>query len=237
MKRALTTLGILMGCVLATDASAQVTAPPDDQKYFRVPYKYVVYLDFSGALPVEPGEFNDYWNSAFQFGAGGGMSMFPWLELDGNFTYASWDNNSTASKVKIGYAGVPEVEGGLITTMTFTGSARFIAGPSMRTNPYAEVGVGYYKTKAEDITIEDAFGNTVLDNSMEPTSGMVISLAAGVQYTLNESWGAYAKYTYVTCFSDQFAPGDLLLPVGGGEPVDGTNQVFSNIGVGIMLRI
>jgi outer membrane autotransporter protein len=158
--------------------------------------------------------------------------MFPWLEINGNFTYASWDNNSTASKVKIGYAGVPEVEGGLITTTMLTGSARFIAGPSLRTNPYAEVGVGYYSTKADDLTIEG-----VLDNSMEPTSGMVVTLAAGVQYTLNESWGAYAKYTYVTCLSDQFAPGDLLLPVGGGEPVDGTNQVISTIGVGIMLRI
>ena len=237
MKRALTTLGILMGCFLATDASAQVTAPPDDQKYFRVPYKYLIYLDFSGALPLAPGEFNDYWNSAFQFGIGGGMSIFPWLEVNGNYAYASWDNNSTLSKVKIGYTGVPEVEGGLITTMTFTGSARFIAAPSMRTNGFAEVGVGYYNTKAEDITIEDAFGNVILDNSMEPSSGMVISLAAGVQYTLNESWGAYAKYTYITCFSDTFAPGDLLLPVGLQEPVDGTNQVYSTIGVGIMLRI
>jgi Outer membrane protein beta-barrel domain len=237
MKRALTTLGILMGCVLAIDASAQVTAPPDDQKYFRVPYKYLIYVDFSGALPLAPGEFNDYWNSAFQFGVGGGMSIFTWLEVNGNFGYASWDNNSTLSKVKIGYTGVPEVEGGLLTTMSFTGSARFIAAPSLRTNPYAEVGVGYYKTTAEDITIEDAFDAVVLDNSMEPTSGMVVSLAAGVQYTLNESWGAYAKYTYVTCFSDTFAPGDLLLPVGGGEPVDGTNQVYSTIGVGIMLRI
>jgi len=232
MKRALTTLGIFMGCVLATDAYAQVMAPSDDQKYFRVPYKFQIYLDFSGALPVEPGEFNDYWNSSFQFGAGGGMSIFPWLEVNGNFTYVSWDNNSTLSKVKIGYAGVPEVEGGLITTKTFTGSARFIAGPSMRTNPFAEVGVGYFTTEAEDLTIEG-----VLNNSMEPTSGLMVTLGVGVQYTLSESWGAYAKYAYIMGLSGGFAPGDLLLPAGGGEPVAGSDQLYSNIGVGIMLRI
>jgi hypothetical protein len=64
----------------------------------------------------------------------------------------------------------------------------------------------------------------------------MITPAVGIQSTLNESWGAYAKYTYVVCFSDTFAPSDLLQPVGGGEPADGSNEVYSTIGVGIMLR-
>lgn len=231
MKRVLKALGILVGCVMAGNAYAQVIAVPDDQKYFRVPHKFQAYLDFSGALPLEPGVFNDYWNSAFQFGVGGGICIFPWLEVNGNFTYVSWDNNSTFSKTKIGFVGVPDVEGGLITTKTFTGSARFIAVPNARTNPFAEVGVGYYTTEGADITIEG-----VLNNSMPPASGIMVTPAIGIQYTLSDAWGAYAKYTYVVCLSDAFAPGDLLQPVGGGEPIQGSDQIYSNIGVGIMLR-
>jgi hypothetical protein len=62
-------------------------------------------------------------------------------------------------------------------------------------------------------------------------------VAHGVQYTLSESWGAYAKYTYNKGLGGEFAPGELLQPVGGGEPIEGSDQVYSNIGVGIMLRI
>ncbi len=232
MKRALTTVGLsLVACILAGTARAQVGAPPEQAKYFRVPHKYQIYFELSGALPLEPGTFNDYWNSAFQFGAGGGYTVLPWLDVKANFTYASWANNSTESKSKIGYVGVPDVEGGLITTMTFSGSARFVGVPNARTNPFAEMTVGYYTTTLEDVFIEG-----VLENSAENASGLMFAPAVGIQYALADSWSAYAKYSYVVCASSSFAPGDLLLPPGGGEPVEGSNEVYSVIGVGVMLR-
>lgn len=232
MKRAWSTIGIfLLGGVLAGVARAQVGAPPQEEKYFRIPHKYHLYVDLAGALPVNPGQFNDFWNSAFHFGAGGGVTLFPWLDINGNFTYASWANNSTDSKSKIGFVGVPDVEGGLITTMTFSGSARFVGVPSARTNPFAEFTLGYYTTSAEDLTIEG-----VLVNSTDSTHGMMIAPAVGIQYAMADSWSAYTKFAYVICTGKEFAPGELLAPVGGGEPVPGDTQVYSTIGVGIMLR-
>jgi hypothetical protein len=232
MKRVMSTIGMfIVGSVLTSAAQAQVGTPPQEEKYFRIPHKYHVYVELSGALPVEPGLFNDFWNSSFHFGTGGGITLIPWLDINGNFTYTSWPNNSTDSKSKIGFVGVPDVEGGLITTMTFSGSARFVGVPSKRTNPFAEVAVGYYTTSAEDIEIEG-----VLNNSMESVSGMMVAPSVGVQYAMADSWSAYAKVSYVLCLSDKFAPGDLLEPVGGGEPTQGTDEIYSTIGVGVMLR-
>lgn len=232
MKRALTTIGLsLVGCFLAGAVRAQVGTPADELKYFRVPHKYHIHVELAGALPVNPGLFNDYWNSAFQFGAGGGVTVLSWLDVNANFTYASWDNNSTDSKAIIGFVGVNDVEGGLITTMTFSGSARFVAVPNARTNPFAEMAVGYYMTTGENIIIEG-----VLENEMPDASGMMFAPAVGVQYALADSWGAYAKFQYVYCTSSTFAPGDLLLPPGSTDTVEGDNEIFTVIGVGIVLR-
>jgi hypothetical protein len=230
MKRALMTAGGLL-VLWAGSAVAQVGAPPQEAKYFRIPHKFQVFVELAGALPTSPGTFNDYWNSAFQFGLGGGMSVFPWLEVNGTFTYASWDNNSTQSKARIGYVGVEDVEGGLISTMTLCGAARFLAVPNSRTNPFAEMTIGYYKTSADDLTIED-----VLVNSMYSVGGMLVAPAIGIQYALADSWSTYAKYSYVFCLGGEFAPSDLLLPPGGGERSSGDNQIYQTIGVGIMLR-
>lgn len=232
MKRASAVTGVLVVIgALAGEARAQLGTPSPEEKYFRVPHKYQLFVDGSGALPSSPGEFNDYWNSSFQFGAGGGYTLFPWLDLKAVFTYASWDNNAIESKKAIGYTGLQEVEGGKITTMTISGSARFLAVPSARTNPFLEVSVGYYTTSADDLFIEG-----VLENSMEDANGLVVGPGAGIQYAMSDSWSTYVKYTYMLCVSDTFAPGDLLEPEGGGEPVDGQNEVYQTIGVGVMLR-
>ncbi len=232
MKRVLTTLTLSMAlCALAGAARAQVGSPQEEQKYFRVPHKYHIYLELGGALPSEPGVFNDYWNSSLLFAVGGGVNVLPWLDVNANYTYSSWTNNSTASKPVIGFVGVPDVEGGLITTMTFSGSARFLAVPNARTNPFAEMAIGFYQTTGENIVIEG-----VVDNSMPDASGMLLAPAIGIQYALADSWSAYAKYAYILCTGTSFAPGDLLAPEGGAPPVDGENEVFQTITVGIVLR-
>lgn len=232
MKRVLTTFSLaLVTCLLAASARAQVGAAPQEQKYFRIPHKYHIYLELGGSLPSKPGVFSSYWNSSLLFATGGGINVIPWLDVNFNYTYTSWANNPTKSKPVIGFVGVPDVEGGLITTMTFSGSARFLAVPNSRTNPFAEIAVGYYKTKGEDLFIED-----VLTNSMQDASGIMIAPSIGIQYALADSWSAYAKYSYNRCKSDVFAPGDLLAPEGGAPPVKGAAEVFQTITVGIMLR-
>jgi opacity protein-like surface antigen len=118
----------------------------------------------------------------------------------------------------------------------YWGSARFIAAPHARTNPYIEVGVGAFKSKADDLTIDDTQKDFHLRNKMEPVSGLCFVPCVGIQYAMNERWSAYSKYTYAICLNNKFAPGDLLLPQGETTKTIGGNQVISAITVGLMIK-
>jgi opacity protein-like surface antigen len=231
MKRAVLSLALIALFAAAMPASAQLAGEEREEKYLQVPHRFQIYLDAGIAMPADPGLFNDFWNTAFQFGIGGGMVIFPWLEVNGNFNNFSFSNNDIASKEKVGYQGVKDIQGGSIHTKMYWGSARFIAVPHARTNPYIEIGVGGFKTKADDLFIED-----VLQNKMENVSGMCFVPTAGIQYSLNERWNAYAKYTYAMNLNTAFAPGDLLLPVGSTTKTVGGNQIISSITVGMMIK-
>jgi len=234
MKRALLFIGLVAVLANAVPARAQFGVEVQEEKYMQIPHRFQVVVDGASGLPTEPGVFNDYWNTGFQFGIGFGMAVFPWLEVNGNYTTVSFSNNAIESKGKVGYVGVQALEGGAVHTKTYWGSARFIAVPKARTNPYIEVGLGYFSTNADDLVIE---GVLVPPNSMEPVNGMCFLPAVGIQYAMNERWTTYAKYTYQVNLNSDFAPGDLLMPAGSTTPTIGGNQVISSIGVGVMLKI
>jgi opacity protein-like surface antigen len=217
--------------VNATPAFAQIGAVEREAKYLRVPHRFQIFVEGGIAMPTEPGLFNDYWNTAFQLSIGGGMVIFPWFEVNFNYATQSFSNNDIASKEKLQYQGVEDVEGGSVHTKMYYGSARFIAVPKARTNPFIELGVGAFKTKADDLTVEG-----VLSNSMEPVNGMCFVPSFGVQYAMNERWSAYTKYTYAINFNKDFAPGDLLLPVNATEPTVGDDQRISSINVGLIAK-
>jgi hypothetical protein len=86
---------------------------------------------------------------------GGGMVIFPWLEVNGTYNKLSFSNNDIASKEKVEYEGVADIKGASVHTTMFWGSARFVAVPHARTNPYIEIGVGGFKSKGDDLTIDD----------------------------------------------------------------------------------
>jgi hypothetical protein len=237
MKRALWIAG-LIAVVAAPDlAWSQLGGEIQEEKYIRLPHRFQILVEGGMGLPAEPGLFNDYWNSAFQFGVGAGMVILPWLEINGTYTSLSFSNNALESKGKIGYTGVEAVEEGSIHTTIIYGSARFIGVPKSRTNPFVEFGLGYFSTKADDLVIEgeEETDPEVLRNTMESVSGLSVIPAVGVQYSMNERWTAYTRYTYIMNLNEDFAPGDLLLPVGATEPTKGGNQVISSIAVGIMM--
>jgi opacity protein-like surface antigen len=231
MKRAVW-LVVLLACVVnAAPTMAQIGVEEREEKYLQVPHRFHIFVDGAIAMPTDPGLFNDFWNTAFMFGIGGGMSIFPWLEVNGNYNSMSFSNNSIASKEKLEYLGVEAVEEGTIHTTMYYGSARFIGVPKARTNPYIEVGIGGFKTKADDLKIEG-----IVQNKMETVSGMCFVPAVGIQYAMNERWGAYTKYTYAINFNKDFAPGDLLLPAGETTKTVGDDQVISSFTVGIMAK-
>jgi hypothetical protein len=235
MKRAVLFLSLIALCAGVAPASAQLPGEEREEKYLQVPHRFHMFLDGGVGMATDPGLFNDFWNSSFQFGIGAGMVIFPWLEVNGTFNSLSFNNNDIASKEKVGYLGVEDLVGGTIYTKMYWGSARFIAVPHARTNPYIEIGVGGFKTKADDITIDDAPVYT-LRNSMKPVSGMCFVPAVGLQYAMNERWTAYTKYTYAVNLNQDFAPGDLILPAGSTTKTEGGNQVISSITVGVMIK-
>lgn len=231
MKRAVLSLGLIALLASVVPASAQLGGEEREEKYLQVPHRWQLFMDGGIGMATDPGLFNDYWNTSFLFGIGGGIVIFPWLEVNGTYNSASFNNNAIASMEKVGYTGTKPIEGGKISTTMYWGSARFIAVPHARTNPYIEIGVGGFKSKADDLFIEG-----VLHNTMATVSGMCFVPALGIQYAMNERWNAYTKYTYAVNLNSDFAPGDLLLPAGATEKTEGGNQVISSINVGIMMK-
>jgi hypothetical protein len=229
MKRVFTVAALLIqaGALAASAAHAQTEEP----KYLRLPHRFQIFMEGGGSLPTRPDIWNDQWNAGFSFGIGAGMSIFPWLEVNGGLSAMSFSLNTLGAKTLLQYQGIEEVEGGTVSTRVFYGSARFIAVPKSRTNTYVETAFGYYKTSAEDVVIEG-----VLRNSMEETSGLSFAPTVGIQYALGDYWTAYTRYTYMVNVSDTFAPGELLQPAGGGRPVVAGDQVIQTISVGIMVR-
>ena len=231
MKRAVLSLGLIALLASVVPASAQLGGEEREEKYLQVPHRWQLFMDGGIGMPTDPGLFNDFWNTSFQFGIGGGIVIFPWLEVNGTYNSLSFNNNDIASMEKVGYTGTKPIKGGKIYTTMYWGSARFIAVPHARTNPYIEIGVGGFKTKADDLYIEG-----VVRNSMDNVSGMCFVPALGIQYAMNERWTAYTKYTYAVNLNKDFAPGNLLLPAGETEKTKGGNQVISSIAVGIMIK-
>lgn len=229
MKRAFVMAALTLSAAVFTGAPrAQTTEEP---QYLRLPHRFQIFFEGGGALPTKPSIWNDRWNSAFAFGMGAGVSIFPWLEVNGGFNTMSFSLNTLQAKAVLGYQGIKEVEGGTVSTTQFYGSARFIAAPRKRTNAFAEAMVGYFKTTGDDVVIEDELVNT-----MEDVSGLSGAGAVGIQYAMADAWTAYAKYTYTVNFSDSFAPGDLLQPITGPRDEPEGNQVIQTLGVGIMVR-
>ena len=77
---------------------------------------------------------------------------------------------------------------------------------------------------------------TPQEAELTAASGLMVAPGVGLQYAMADSWSAYVKYAYVMCLGSEFAPGDLLQPPGGGEPVPGDTQIYTTLGVGVMLR-
>jgi hypothetical protein len=236
MKRAVLSLALVALIASVMPASAQLAGEVREEKYLQVPHRFQIFMDGGIGMPTGPGLFNDFWNTAFQFGIGGGMVIFPWLEVNGTYNKLSFSNNDIASKEKVEYEGVADIKGASVHTTMFWGSARFVAVPHARTNPYIEIGVGGFKSKGDDLTIDDPQKNFHQRNTMMPVSGMCFVPAVGLQYALNERWNAYTKYTYAINLNSDFAPGDLLLPAGETTKTEGGNQVISAITVGLMIK-
>jgi len=231
MKRVMFVMVLCLAALSGTAAAQTLGRQQVEEKYLRIPHRFQILVEGGTALPTDPGMFNDYWNSSFQFGIGFGVSIFPWFEVNASYGGASFAVKAIDSKTVIDYQGTGSIEGGTISTTIFAGTARFIAVPKARTNPFIELSVGTFSTKADRLFIEGEFSN-----EMEEVSGIMVAPGLGIQYAMNERWGAYARYSYTINLNEDFAPGDLLLSP-GEEPTVGGNQIITSLMIGLMYRI
>lgn len=227
--------------MMAAEVRAQRLGEEQEETYMRIPHHITIFVDAGIAVPTQPGPFRDSWNTAFPVEGGIGLAVFGWLDLNFVASYASFSVDELEAKRQIGFVGVTEITGGTIKTIRYLGTARFIAVPSHRFNPYAEVGLGYFKTSATELSITGREPNNPQEmswtNTMDPVSGLSINFGFGGQYALNESWSAYTKFIWTINQNGDFAPTNLLL--GQGEPqVSGQgSQHMATISVGLMIRL
>jgi len=225
---------VLAAVVLLGGASG--VAAQSEQTYLRTPHRAQIFVDGGIAVPANPATFKDFWNPTLPFNIGAGAAIFPWLDVNGVFSYAKFNNNNNRTKQNVGYTGIGEVSGGSLTSITIAATVRFLAVPNNRANPFLEVGLGSFNNKFEDLIIADPNSitqETILEKSAENVSGIATSVGGGLQYALNERWSSYVKYYYAVNLNKDFRPGPIV-----GEPasVEGGNQQFSVLSIGMLVR-
>lgn len=238
MKR---TIGLLfMGLVLLGVASESLA---QTDEYIRRPHRFTVWMDGGLAIPSQPAEFSDLWNTTWPFSGGVGVSVFSWLEVSGGLRYGSFGISEIPAKSAIGIVTTAAIDGGSITVLEYFGTARFIAVPSQRVNPYAEVSVGAFDISADDLNVEETssgpFVTPAFTNSMENVSGIHTAFGAGIQYALNDYWSAYTKFTWTINLNDDFTPRRLVARPDDDENTEynGDSMQYGLVSVGIMIRL
>jgi hypothetical protein len=209
-------------------------------QYFRRPHRVAVSVDGGMAIPSKPAVLNDLWNTAWPFSAGLTASVFSWLEVGGGITYGAFGISEISAKPAIGIVATSEITGGRINVLEYYGTARFIAVPNQRTNPFAEVEVGVHRITADDIEVQGSSSGTsvfpTFTNSMPDADGIHFSGGGGLRYALGDYWTAYTKFMWTVNLGNNFAPGDLVRRR-NAEPTEGESMQFGTVIVGIMVRI
>ena len=225
----------------AVEASAQRFGDPQEEKYLRIPHRFTLFADLGIGVPTGPGPFKDAWNVTFPISGGIGYSVVAWMDVNFVASYAKFSLNDLEAKRQIAFLGITEAEGGDITTIRYLGTVRFLAVPNARFNPYTELGLGYFKTSADDLIVTGREPNNPIErsftNTMEPVSGLSVNVGVGAQYALNERWSTYTEFTWTVNQNGDFAPSNLLLPE-NGTPIEGDgSQNMVALLVGIMIRM
>ena len=234
-------LVVAMVVLTAANASAQRLGEPQEETYMRIPHHFTVFVGAGIGVPTQPGPFRSSWNTTFPVEAGIGYAVFGWMDINFVASYASFSVNELEAKREIGFVGVSEITGGTIKTVRYMGSARFIAVPSHRFNPYTEVGVGYFSTTATDLEISGREPNNPVEqawtNTMDDVSGISVSIGVGGQYALNERWSAFTEFAWAFNQNGGFAPSNLLLAEDAERSTGDGSQNIAAIMVGLMIRL
>jgi hypothetical protein len=216
-----------------------------EEEWVRFPYRFTFSVDAGVGTALQPSPFDDLWNTSFPATAALGYVIIPRIEVKAWFTYAHWGIGEIPALNAIGDtlgtdvgSRVKEIDGGSITTVLFGGSAKIVPFPNSRILPYVEVGGGYFRATAEDLSVVlSASSDTLVSYSMPDADGPVFTMALGMEYAINERWNAYAEFNYYLGASDTFAPGELVRPMNSNTPAEAGNLQFISIALGIVFKM
>lgn len=233
-------IGIVLLSVVVLGAATAAFA--QDDVYIRRPHRVTLWIEGGLAIPSTPSQFKSLWNTTWPFSGGVGVSIFPWLEVAGGLKYGSFGISEIPAKSAIGLMSTASIEGGSVHVLEYFGTARFIGVPSQRINPFAEVSVGTFKIKADDLKIaatETGLPPTPAStNTMETVNGINFAFGGGLQYALTDYWSAYTKFIWSIDLNSDFSPSTLVAsPNKENQVFESGNLQYGSVIVGLMLRL
>jgi hypothetical protein len=230
---------LLFVALVVSGAASEAFAQTD--VYVRQPYKFTVSVESGLAIPNQPSEFSDLWNTTWPFSGGIGYAVFSWLEIGGGLTYGTFGISEIPAKASIGIVSTAAIQGGDITVVEYYGRARFIAIPSQRINPFGVFSLGTFHISHDNLDIaETTSGPTAtpaFSNSMEDVNGLHVSFGGGLQYAMDEIWVAYSKFSWVMNLNEDFEPKALVASPDGTDNISGDSMQYGIVSVGIMIRL
>jgi opacity protein-like surface antigen len=233
-------IGLVLISVVMTGVASEALGQIDE--YVRRPHQMTVWVDAGLSMASQPADFKERWNTTWPFSGGIGVSAFSWLEIAGGLSYGKFGISEIPAKSALEIETTASIEGGSVTLLQYYGSARFIAVPSQRVNPYAEVRVGLFSATMEDLEVsaartqgEETPGFT---RSTEDVDGIHFSFGGGLQYALNDSWSAYSAFMWTMNLNEDFTPSALVRPESRSEEsLESNHMQFGTIIVGILIRL
>jgi hypothetical protein len=199
---------LLLGAVAATPVAAQ---------------DLLVYLQAGWALPTDPPEFSELWNTASSFGGGLGVRLSEKWELVGSLHVQSFPADEAGhidGLLLLSPEGQPfeirSVEGRDATVTTLLGELRYHFGTRIpRTSPFFGFGVGYLDMTLSAATLmPDADGATPVKFPEEVTSGLATSVGAGFSIRISRRLRFVLDSIYTIGFTEGLSTQFLPLRIG-----------------------
>ena len=220
--RRLPTLALLLpAIVLSAPALAAEPAAPGDAA--PRPASLLAYLDGGLSLPVHPAEFGEFWNPGWSVGAGLGIPIDPFWQLDAHFRYhrhAADAGRQSGDLLLSGPGGilvpVASIDGRDLTILTVVAELRFLVPTETPQRTwFLSFGAG-----AGEVFTSDAIVVST-DETMDPIvivgdsdAAFASSMGGGVEIDLSEAVRLTIDSIYTIVFTEQTATQFLPLRIG-----------------------
>lgn len=155
-------------------------------------------LSLSGGLsfPSQPRVFSDYWKMGFNFGAGLGYALSPFLSLSGSFDYNNFAFNEEGFLKDYGISGYGiTVSGASATIISVLGNLKVSLTPAMESvSPYFLGGIGFFSVSTSDVTVSAGGSSATAKGDSE--SAFSVLFGAGLDIPAGEATKVFLQVAY-----------------------------------------